>query len=399
MKNYFNDKVNDGPKQKGLFEIFAIASQKERAGEKVIHMEIGRPDFDTPKAAKERAVKALYEGVVHYTEFSGLDDLRKAISEREWLKTGLHYDPLKEIVVTAGASEGLYCIWNVFLNPEDEVIIPSPYYSSYFNQLTYSGTNLVKVPIMKDGKIKYDIEEFKSRLTNNTKMILINSPNNPSGYVMTEEELVMIAQFAIENDLIVISDECYDSFVFEGEYKSIATLPGMRERTLVVNSSSKTFSMTGWRIGYVMGNETFIREIGKIHSHISVCATSFAQAGAAEAYKSVFNEVEDMVEEFKKRRDYVANHLRKMDDISFIEPKGAFYVFINVGKLGMDGIEFSERILRQKGIALAPGSSFGNEWKDYIRLAYTCSMDDIIEAMELMKSFIDSNKNTCNNNK
>lgn len=271
MKNYFNDKVNGSPKQKGLFEIYAIASQKERAGEKVIHMEIGRPDFDTPMTVKKRAIEALNEGVVHYTELSGLDELRRAISERERIKTGLCYDPVKEIVVTTGASEGLYCIWNVFLNPEDEVMIPSPYYSSYFNQLTYSGTNLVKVPIMKDGKMKYDIEEFKARLTNNTKMILINSPNNPSGYVMTEEDLNMIAEFAIENDLIVISDECYDSFIFEGNYRSIATLPGMRERTLVVNSSSKTFSMTGWRIGYVMGNETFIREIGKIHSHISCC--------------------------------------------------------------------------------------------------------------------------------
>ena len=395
MKNYFNNKVNGSPKQKGLFEIYAIASQKERAGEKVIHMEIGRPDFDTPMAVKERAVKALDEGVVHYTELSGLDELRRAISEREKLKTGLYYDPIKEIVVTTGASEGLYCIWNVFLNPEDEVMIPSPYYSSYFNQLTYSGTNLVKIPVMKDGKIKYDIEDFKSRLTKNNKMILINSPNNPSGYVMTEEELNMIAEFAIENDLIVISDECYDSFIFEGEYRSIATLPGMKERTLVVNSSSKTFSMTGWRIGYVMGNENFIREIGKIHSHITVCATSFAQAGAIEAYKSVFKEVEDMVAEFKLRRDYVADYLSKIDSISFIEPKGAFYVFINVGKLGMDGIEFSEKILKEKGIALAPGSSFGSEWKDYVRLAYTCSMDNIIEAMDLMKSFVDSNKNIC----
>lgn len=392
MKNYFNDKVNGSPKQKGLFEIYAIASQKERAGEKVIHMEIGRPDFDTPKTIKERAIKALDEGVVHYTELSGLDELRRAISEREKAKTGLCYDPVKEIVVTTGASEGLYCIWNVFLNPEDEVMIPSPYYSSYFNQLTYSGAKLVKVPIMKEEKIKYDIEEFKARLTKNTKMILINSPNNPSGYVMTEEDLNIIANFAIENDLIVISDECYDCFVFEGEYKSIATLPGMKERTLVVNSSSKTFSMTGWRIGYVMGNETFIREIGKIHSHISVCATSFAQAGAIEAYKSVFNEVEDMVEEFKLRRDYVASYLSNVDNISFIDPKGAFYVFINVGKLGMNGIEFSEKLLREKGIALAPGSSFGSEWEDYVRLAYTCSMDDIKEAMKLMKSFIDSNK-------
>ena len=389
MKNYFNYKVNkEGSKQKGLFEISNMISQRERAGEKVIHMEIGRPDFDTPKAVKDRAIEALDKGEVHYTEFNGIDELREAISERERLKTGLKYDPINEIVVTTGASEGLYCIWNVFLNSDDEVMIPSPYYSAYISQLRYSGANLVTVPVLKDGKIKYDIEDFKARLTNNTKMILINSPHNPSGYVMTEEDLNTIAEFAIENDLIVVSDECYDNFIFEGDFRSIATLPGMRERTIIVNSSSKTFSMTGWRIGYVMGNKTFITEIGKIHSQISLCATSFAQSGAIEAYKNVYKEVEDMAKEFKLRRDYVANYLREIDSINFIEPKGAFYVFINVGELGMSGYEFSERILKEKGIALAPGNAYGNEWKDYVRLAYTCSMSDIIEGMDLMKSFI-----------
>lgn len=391
MKSYFNDKVNKFKKE-GSLDIFSIASQKERAGEKVIHMEIGRPDFDTPKAVKERAIKALDDGLVHYTEFSGLYDLRKAISEREMLKTGLYYDPVKEIVVTTSASEGLFCIWNTLLNPEDEIIIPSPYYSSYASQLKYSKTNLVEVPIMKDEKIKYDIDEFNAKLTDNTKMILINSPNNPTGYVMTEEERIKIAEFAIDNDLIVISDECYDSFIFEGDYRSIATLPGMRERTLVVNSASKTFSMTGWRIGYIMGNEDFIKELVKIHSHITLCAPSFAQEGAIEAYRSVFKEVEDMVAEFKLRRDYVVNYLSKIDGISFIKPQGAFYIFINVGKLGMNGNEFSEKLLRQKGIALTPGSIYGSEWGEYVRLAYTCSMDDIVEAMDLMKSFIDSNK-------
>lgn len=392
MRNYFSDNVRRYPKQKGTFEIFTIANEKELAGEKVIHMEIGRPDFDTPRAIKESAIKAIEKGQVHYTEFIGSFDLRKAISESEYSKTGLRYDPGKEIVITVGATEGLYCIWNVFLDPGDEIMIPSPYYVSYSRQLTYSGACIVEVPVLKDNKIKYNIDDFKSRLTDKTKIILLNSPNNPTGYVMTDDDLNMIAELAIENDLLVVSDECYDSFVFEGTYKSIATLPGMRERTIVVNSSSKTFSMTGWRIGYIMANEDFIREMNRSHSQTSVCATSFAQAGAIEAYKNVYKEVDIMIEEFKSRRDYVANCLNKMDNISFINPEGAFYVFINVGKLGMDGTKFCERLLREKGIAMSPGISFGSDWIDYVRLAYSCSMYDIVEAMNLMKDFIDDNK-------
>ncbi len=391
MKNYFNDNVSRYPKQKGTFEIFSIANEKELAGEKVIHMEIGRPDFDTPKAIKECAIRAIEKGDVHYTEFIGSFDLRKAISEREWLKTGLNYDPRKEIVITVGATEGLYCIWNVFLDPGDEIMIPSPYYVSYSRQLTYSGAKIVEVPVLKGDKIVYDINDFKSRLSNKTKIILINSPNNPTGHVMTDEDLNMIAKLAIENDLLVVTDECYDSFVFEGKHKSIATLPGMKERTIVVNSSSKTFSMTGWRIGYILANEDFIREMNRSHSQTSVCATSFAQAGAIEAYKNVYKEVGIMIDEFRSRRNYVANCLNKMDNISFIYPKGAFYIFINIGKLGMDGIKFSERLLKEKGIALSPGISFGSDWMDYIRLAYTCSMEDIIEAMDLMKNFVTDN--------
>lgn len=389
MKKYFSDNVKNIPEGKGLFEIYAIATEKERLGEKVIHMEIGRPDFDTPKKIKDAAIKGLNEGGVHYTSFSGLNDLKEAIVERENKKNGLVYDPLSEVVVTVGASEGLYCIWTAFLNPDDEIMIPSPYYSSYTHQLTYSGAKFIKVPIMKDGQMKFNIEDFKSKLTQNTKMILINSPNNPTGYVMTEEDLRMVADFAIENDLIVVSDECYDSYVFQGEFKSISTLPGMKDRTLIVNSTSKTFSMTGWRIGYVIGNPEFIQEIGKIHSHITVCATSFAQAGAVEAYKNVYDEVDVMIEEFKSRKDYVVGRLNNMSRLSFIEPGGAFYVFLNVGELGMNGVEFCEQILIQKGIALAPGSSFGSEWDNYVRLAYTCSMEDIVEAMDLIEEFIE----------
>jgi len=389
MKKYFSQKVTNLPKEPGMFEIYNIANEKERKGDKVIHMEIGRPDFDTPKPIKDSAVSALNGGLVHYTELSGIYDLRKSIADRVKESGGLEYNPENEVLVTAGASEGLYCIWIAFLDNKDEILIPTPHYSSYTYSLTYAGAKYIKVPIMKNNKIKYDMQEFKSRLTENTKMILINSPNNPTGYVNSQEDMENIAEFAIENDLIVVSDECYDCFVYEGEHKSISTLPGMRDRTLIVNSTSKTFSMTGWRIGYVLGNADFIDKIGNIHSHINVCSTSFAQAGAITAYKDIYKDIDIMVNEFKRRRDYITDFISKLDNITFVDPKGAFYIFMNIGELGLTSVDFCKSLLRETGVAMAPGSAFGVEWEDYVRISYACSMDDIKKAMNLMKSFIE----------
>lgn len=393
MNNYFSSKMNVFSGEKGLFAIFAISSELERAGKKIIHMEIGKPDFDTPDVIKEGAIEAIRQGAVHYTPPGGIYELTEAITSWTKEKHGLDYDPEKEALITVGASEALHCIWSAFLDHDDEVMIPSPYYGSYGYQVVSAGAKFIEVPVLKDGKIKYDIAEFESRITDKTKLILINSPNNPTGYVMSDDEIQAIADFAVKHDLIVVSDECYDNFVFEGKFKSIASLPGMKERTLIVNSTSKTFSMTGWRVGYVLGNSEFIGCLQNIHEHLAICPTSFAQQGAIKAYTENIQEAGLMLEEYKRRRDYIVDALSKIQKVSFYAPQGAFYIFMNVEKTGLSGSDFCLGLLNEKGVALASGESFGKQWSGYVRLSYCCSMEDIQEAINLMKEYIDEKEN------
>lgn len=390
MKQYLAKRVTSGKKIKGLFEIYGLALAREREGKRIIHMEIGRPDFDTPQLIKDSAAEALKDGLVYYTEPSGLLSLRQAIVDNTKKRLGLDYG-VNQVITTIGASEALDLIWRAFLEPDDEIMLPSPYYGAYTFQLDYLDKKYVKVPILKeDGQVRYDIEDFRSRLTPHTKMILLNSPNNPTGYVMTREEVQMIADFAVENDLIVVSDECYDHYVFEGEHVSIATLPGMQDRTLLVNSTSKTFAMTGWRVGYVMGHSDFIDALVRIHGQSCVCPTSFAQAGSAAAYANEIPEVQDMLVQFRERKEYIADFLQKMEGVSYVEPKGAFYVFMDVSALGMPGADFCEQLIEEQGVTLSPGNNFGLEWDSYVRISYACSLDDIKEAMDKLKCFIDS---------
>lgn len=393
MKRFLADRVVPKVKKKGLFEIYAMAIEKERAGDRVIHMEIGRPDFDTPQRIKDRAIEAIRAGEVYYTEPRGMLELRQAITSYVQRNFGLTYDPMTEVLVTVGASEALDLLWRTFLEDDDEILIPSPYYGAYTDQLLYSDKKYVTVPIINEqGEVRYDLEVFKEKLTPQTKMILINSPNNPTGYVMSEEDLHNISQFAIENDLLVISDECYDRYVFEGEFKSISTLPGMRERTIIVNSTSKTFSMTGWRVGYVLADAEVIEAMMRVHAQTIVCPTSFAQVGAITAYGEEIEEVEDMLLQFKERKEYISQFLKTVPGIPYVEPKGAFYVFMNISSLGMNGVEFCEQLLEEQGVTLSPGVNFGPEWEDYVRISYACSMAEVKEAMAKLREFIEKNR-------
>lgn len=285
----------------GLYEIFSKANKLEEEGRRIIHMEIGRPDFDSPDFAKEAVKKALDESKVHYTDVNGVDKLREAICAKEARKFGLNYDPETEITVMSGAAEAIGVIMLTMMNFGEEIIVPSPFFSAYKEQAIIAGVKLVEVPVRLDEDWELNVDRIREAITDKTSMILINSPNNPAGYVLDRDNLTRIADLAKERDLMVISDECYDEFVYGQEHISIATLPDMRERTLVVKSTSKQFSMTGWRIGYILGPENAIKYLNKVHQNFSTCATAFAQWGAVEAFKNGDAFIRNMVAEFERR--------------------------------------------------------------------------------------------------
>lgn len=372
----------------GLYDVFQKALALEAEGKSIIHMEIGKPDFDSPKVAKEAAKKALDDGIVHYTEMAGILPLRKAITSKYMKDHGLDYNYEKEIVVTAGACEAIGIIMLAMMEPGDEIIIPSPFFSAYSEQAIIANVNVVEVPLKMENNFSLKAEDLKKSITDKTKIILINTPHNPTGSIMEEDDLREIAELAIEKDLLVISDETYDQFLFKGKHFSIASVPGMRERTLVVNSASKTFSMTGWRIGYVMGPEWILKYLNKVHQNFSTCATSFAQVGAAEAYKNGEQFTKDMLKEFERRGKLVYNSLKDVKGLKLLEPKGAFYVFINIEELGLDEFDFCNYILEEAGVAIVPGSSFGKYGKGFVRMCYACSYEQIEEAMDRIKKAI-----------
>ncbi len=369
----------------GLYEIFAKANRLEEQGKRIIHMEIGRPDFDSPDFAKEAVKSALDKGQVHYTDINGIEPLRKAIIEKEERRFGLKYDYETEISVTSGAAEAIGVIMLTMMNPGDEIICPSPYFSAYKEQAIIAGVKLVEVPVLMSENWELNVDRIKDRITSKTKMLLINSPNNPAGYVLNKENLEKIADLAKTNDLIVISDECYDEFIYGEKHVSISTLEDMRDRTLVVKSTSKSFSMTGWRIGYVLGSANAIKYINKVHQNFSTCATAFAQWGAVEAFKNGDEFIDSMVKEFKRRGDYLYEAFTKIDGLKMIKPKGAFYAFPDITSFGMSEKDFCNYLMEEAGVVGVPGTSFGDYGKGHVRLAYCRSYEDIIEACDKIK--------------
>ena len=373
----------------GLYDIYDWAIKLEAQGRRIIHMEIGRPDFDSPDFAKEAAKKALDNGAVHYTEIAGIEPLRHAIAEREKTRFGLDYDYKTEIVITAGAIEATTAIFLSLLEPGDEVVAISPFFPAYAEQAILANANLVEVPVKMENNWELKIEDLEAKVTSKTKLLLINSPNNPTGYVLSRENLEKIAEFARIKDLIVVSDECYDEFVYDGEHVSIATLPGMKERTLVVKSTSKAFSMTGWRIGYAIGPAHMMKYINKVHQNLSTCITSFAQWGAIEAFKHGQEFTQNMVKEFKKRGDIMHEEMKKIERIKMLRPAGAFYAFPDISELKMDETDFCNYLLEEAGVVGVPGPCFGIYGKGHIRLAYCRSSDEILEAMGKIKTAVD----------
>ena len=369
----------------GIRKIFEEVIRREKTGEKIIHLNIGRPDFDTPKNIKEAAKKALDEGKVHYASNYGIPELRDAIAQKTDQENNIVYDPVGEIVVTVGANEGVLLAMMGLLNPGDEVLIPDPVWLHYFYCAQMAGAVPISVPTREENEFVPSIEDFKALLTEKTKMIVLTSPNNPTGAVASAEALDALAQLAKEKDLFVISDEIYESMVYDGNrHISIAGLPGMKERAIIVNGFSKKYSMTGWRLGWICSDKVLMSAMIRIHQYTTVCATTFAQYGAAEALTGPQDGINRMITEFDRRRGFVYDALKEMPGIKVLRPKGAFYIFPNITGTGKTSEEITGYLLDEAKIAVVPGSVFGNYGEGYIRISYANSYENLEIAMSNM---------------
>lgn len=356
-------------------------------GINVIDFSWGEPDFPTPSHIKEAAEKALKENFTHYTESRGIKELREAISEKLKKENKIFADPDKEIIVTPGAKQAIVYALLSLIDHFDEVIILEPCWLSYEDAIKISGGVPVKVPSSPEEDFKVDASKLKKYITKKTKCIIFNNPVNPTGVLWKEKEIEEINKIAIEYDLIVISDEIYEKIVFDNlKFSSVASFPGMFERTITVNGFSKTYAMTGWRIGYLVAPENICREILKIHQHISTCATSFAQKGAVAALKGPQKPVEEMVKEYQNRRDLILEILKENKKIKVLKPEGTFYAFLDIRKLKMNSLEASNFFLERYGISLVPGIAYGKSGEGFLRLSFATSSENIKEGIERIKN-------------
>ena len=374
----------------GIRKVFEEVNRREKLGEKIIHLEIGRPDFDTPRHIKDAAKRAIDEGKVHYSSNYGIPELREAIARKLREDNGLSYDPNCEIVVTVGANEAVLITMMGLLSPGDEVLIPDPCWLHYFYCAQLAGAVPISVPLREENGFNPDIRDVRSRLTSKTRMVVINTPNNPTGAVFSREVLEELAQLAREKDLFVLSDEIYEKMVYEGSrHVSIGSLPGMRERTVTINGFSKIYAMDGWRLGYVAADKEWMSALIRIHQYTTVCATTFAQWGAVEALNGSQAEARRMVEEFDRRRNLVYGALKGMPGIGVVKPMGAFYIFPNIRALNRSPQELTEYLLDKAKIAAVPGTTLGEYGKDFIRISYANSYENLEIAMERMKKALE----------
>ena len=369
----------------GIRKIFEEVTRRENAGEDIIHLNIGRPDFDTPAHIKEAAKKALDEGKVHYSSNYGIPQLREALADKLQQDNQMSYDP-GEIIVTVGGNEAVFIAMMGLLDAGDEVLIPDPCWLNYFYCVQMAGGVPVSVPAREEYQFTPSIDDFRSRVTDKTKMIVINTPNNPTGAVYSAEALEALGQLAAERNLYVLSDEIYEKMVFDGHrHVSFGSLPGMKERTVTVSGFAKNYSMTGWRLGFVAASPEAISAMVRIHQYVTICATSFAQWGAVAALTGPQDEVQHMIDEFGRRGELVSSALQEMPGIQVAKPAGTFYIFPSIKQTGKSSQEMAEYLLDEAKIAVVPGHVFGDYGEGYIRLSYANSYENLEKAMANMR--------------
>lgn len=388
--NYKTAKRMDSLPFSGIRAVMEKATKMQQAGERVIHMEIGRPDFDTPEKIKKAACDSLAKGNVFYTSNYGTPELRKAIAEWELEKNHVAYDP-SEVLVTVGVGEGTYASMAAFLEEGDEVLVPNPVWLNYIHVPSSLGAKPVTYHLKEENNYQIDLEELESKITDRTRMIVIVDPSNPTGGVFSRETLERLAEIAVRHDLLVLSDEIYEQLVYDGaEHISIASLPGMKERTITLSGCSKAYSMTGWRLGYMCAPKEIIQACVRVHQYTITCASSFVQEAAVTALKECDEDVDAMRREYQRRKDYVVKALNEIDGISCNNPKGAFYIFVNIKKLGKTSMEMAEYLLETAKVALVPGSAFGDGGEGYLRISYACGYEELTEACDRIKTAVEA---------
>ena len=384
--NLISQKVESLPPS-GIRKFFDLLSSMED----VISLGIGEPDFVTPWHIREAGTYSLEKGYTMYTSNSGMPELRQELADYLRLRYGLSYHPEHEILITVGSSEGLDLAMRAIINPGDEVIIPDPCYVAYPANIILAGGVPISTPTSEQNSFAIKASDIEARITKQTKAILIGYPSNPTGAVMSKSESSAIAELAKKYNLLVISDEIYARLVYGVEHICFPSLPGMKERSILISGFSKSHAMTGWRIGYVAADRRFIQALTKIHQYTMLCAPTMAQMAAIEALRSGESEVEKMVQEYNRRRRLMVKRLNEIG-LPCFEPKGAFYAFPSIKATGMNSEDFAEKLLIEEKVAVVPGTAFGPCGEGFVRCCYATSLSDIEEALGRMDRFVRKNK-------
>lgn len=365
-------------------KVFDEITRLRQEGKHIISLGIGEPNFDTPDNIIQAMEAAAESGATHYTPNKGILPLREEIV-KYLAQYDLHYD-VEEIICTVGVAEAIFMVLGAYLDPGDEVLVPDPAWLNYANVPVLNGAVPVPYVLRAENGFQTDVEQLEMLVTEKTKILVLIDPSNPTGAVQHRQTLEKVAEFAIRHDLLVISDEIYDQLIYDGEkHYSIAAMPGMRERTVVLNGFSKSYAMTGWRLGYAAAPIDLIPPMVKLHAYMVTNATSIAQYGAVEALRGPQDSVVLMREEFKRRRDYIVSTINKMPMLRCNVPEGAFYVFVDVSGTGMNGERFVDFMI-QHGVGMVPGTAFGKSAEYFVRLSYAASMEEIKICMERLRS-------------
>ena len=382
MRNPLADKVIE-IKPSGIRKFFDIVSEMKDA----ISLGVGEPDFDTPWHIRDEGIYSLERGRTHYTSNAGLMELREEICRYLYRRQGLSYDPVREVLITVGGSEAIDIGLRAMCNPGDEVLIPQPSYVSYEPCTVLAGAKPVIINLKAENEFRLTAQELEDAITEKTKILILPFPNNPTGAIMERKDLEAIAEVILKHDIFVMSDEIYSELTYKDKHVSIAELPGMQERTILINGFSKAYAMTGWRLGYACGPREIIQQMTKIHQFAIMCAPTTSQCAAVEALKNGDGDVEQMRTAYNQRRRYLMNAFREMG-LECFEPYGAFYVFPCIKEFGLTSDEFAERLLKEEKLAVVPGTAFGDCGEGFLRISYAYSMEQLKEALSRMNRFI-----------